>query len=113
LGTPKTPPSRPYLAHKAAFVEEIITRAEEFIPGLRAHIEVEEAASPLTFERYTNNWRGSTAGWNWDPEYAPRFDFAQDLPIKNLSTVGHYIFNPGGVPTAMITAWYIAQEILK
>ncbi len=102
-----------YRDRKTAFAEEIITRAEEFIPGLRAHIEVQEAASPLTFERYTSNWRGGTAGWNWNPQYAPHFDFARDLPIKNFYAVGHYVFNPGGVPTAMITAWYIAREILK
>jgi prolycopene isomerase len=102
-----------YHARKAAFAEEIITRAAEFIPNLRAHIEVQEAASPLTFERYTSNWRAGTAGWNWDPQYAPHFDFAKDLHIKNFYAVGHYVFNPGGVPTAMITAWYIAREIIK
>lgn len=102
-----------YHARKAAYADELITRAEEFLPGLRAHIEVQEAASPLTYERYTSNWRGGTSGWNWDPKYAPHFDFAKDLPIKNFYPVGHYVHNPGGVPTAMITAWYIAREIMK
>ena len=102
-----------YKARKAAFADELINRAEEFLPGLRAHIEVQEAASPLTYERYTSNWRGSTSGWNWDPKYAPHFEFANDLPIKNFYPVGHYVHNPGGVPTAMITAWYIAREIVK
>lgn len=102
-----------YMEQKAAYAEELITRAEEFLPGLRAHIKVQEAASPLTYERYTSNWRGSTSGFNWDPKYAPHFEFAKDLPIKNFYPVGHYVYNPGGVPTAMITAWYIAKEIIK
>jgi phytoene dehydrogenase-like protein len=102
-----------YRSRKTALAEEIITCTEEFIPGLRSHIEVQEAATPLTFERYTANWRGSTAGWSWNPEYAPRFNFTKDLPLKNFYAVGHYIHNPGGVPTAMITAWYIAREILN
>ncbi len=102
-----------YHKRKTDYVDELITRAEEFLPGLRAHIEVQEAASPLTYERYTTNWRGSTSGWNWDPKYTPHFDFAKDLPIKNFYPVGHYVHNPGGVPTAMITAWYIAREIIK
>lgn len=102
-----------YRTQKAAVAEQLITRAEAFIPGLRAHIHVQEAASPLTYERYTSNWRGSTTGWNWNPEFAPHFNFAKDLPLKNFYAVGHYVFNPGGVPTAMITAWYIVQEILK
>ena len=102
-----------YHKRKTDYADELITRAEEFLPGLCAHIEVQEAASPLTYERYTSNWRGSTSGWNWDPKYAPHFDFAKDLPIKNFYPVGHYVHNPGGVPTAMITAWYIAREIIK
>lgn len=102
-----------YCARKAAVADELITRAEEFLPGLRAHLEVQDSASPLTYERYTSNFQGATTGWNWNPAYAPRFNFAQDLPIKNFHAIGHYTFNPGGVPTAMITAWYIAREILK
>lgn len=93
--------------------DELITRAEEFLPGLRAHIEVQESASPLTYERYTSNWQSATTGWNWNPALAPHFNLAKDLPIQNFYAVGHYTFNPGGVPTAMITAWYIAREILK
>jgi len=41
------------------------------------------------------------------------FNFAKDLPLKNFDAIGHYTFNPGGVPTAMITAWYIVQPYLK
>jgi prolycopene isomerase len=102
-----------YQTCKAAVADELITRAEVFLPGLRAHLEVMDAASPLTYERYTSNWRGATTGWNWNPALAPHFNFAKDLALKNFYAVGHYVFNPGGVPTAMITAWYIAREILK
>jgi prolycopene isomerase len=102
-----------YQSRKAAVADELVTRAEEFLPGLRAHIEVQEAASPLTYERYTRNWQGGTAGWNWDPQLTPHFKLPKDLPLKNFYAVGHYTFNPGGVPTAMITAWYITREILQ
>lgn len=102
-----------YQAKKAAYTDLLIKQAEEFLPGLRAHIAVMDAATPLTCERYTANWRGSTAGWNWDPKDAPRFDFAKDLPMKRLYPVGHTVHNPGGVPTAMITAWYVAGNIAR
>ena len=102
-----------YEKKKVAFAAELIMRAEEFLPGLQAHIEVKEAASPLTYERYTFNWRGGTSGFSWDPEYAPHFNFAKDMPIGHFYPVGHYVHNPGGVPTAMITAWYIARDIIR
>jgi prolycopene isomerase len=101
-----------YLEQKDANTEALLTRAEEFLPGLRAHIVVQDAATPLTYERYTSNWHGSTSGWNWNPKSAPHFDFNQDLPIRQLYLAGHYAHNPGGVPTAMITAWYIAKAII-
>ena len=104
---------KPYHEQKDTYVQEMINRAEEFLPGLRTHIIVQEAATPLTYERYTSNWRGSTSGWNWDPKDAPHFKFAKDLPIKNFYPVGHYVYYPGGVPTAMITAWYIAKTIIE
>jgi phytoene dehydrogenase-like protein len=102
-----------YLARKEAAAEQILSNAEEFLPGLRAHIAVRETATPLTFERYTSNWHGGISGWNWDPKNAPKFDFAQDLPIRRFYPVGHYVHNPGGVPAAMITAWYIARSIIR
>ncbi len=101
-----------YLVRKREAAEELIARAEEFLPGLRAGILVREAASPLTYERYTGNSKGATAGWNWDPSKAPRFKFDEDLPIKRFYPVGHYVHNPGGVPTAMITSWYVARSII-
>jgi prolycopene isomerase len=102
-----------YKTKKSQFTEDLISRAVEFLPSLREHIEVQDAASPLTNERYTSNWQGGTSGWSWDPEFAPKFDYAKDLPIKNLSVVGHYVSNPGGVPAAMITSWYIAKNIIE
>ncbi len=102
-----------YQTRKAAVADELITRAEEFLSGLRAHIKAQDSASPLTYERYTANWQGAITGWNWNPALAPRFNFSKDLPLKNFYTVDHYVFNPGGASTAMITAWYIVREILK
>jgi len=101
-----------YQECKQAAAEQLLARAETFLPGLRAHIEVQEAASPLTYERYTSNWRGGTSGWSWDPAKKPQISLAKDLPVENFYAVGHYVHSPGGVPTAMITAWYIAREIL-
>lgn len=102
-----------YQARKLAVTRQLIDHATEFLPSLTEHIEVQEAASPLTYERYTSNWHGSTAGWNWDPGRSTRIDFAKDVTLRNFFAVGHYTFSPGGVPCAMITAWYITREILK
>ncbi|WP_041623440.1 FAD-dependent oxidoreductase [Spirochaeta thermophila] len=102
-----------YREQKQKEAWRLIKEVEEFIPGLSAHIRVMESATPLTFERYTGNWRGATAGWNWDPSRNPRLHPSRDLGIRGLYFAGHWAHSPGGVPTAMITAWYVAQGLLQ
>ncbi|WP_081467746.1 phytoene desaturase family protein [Spirochaeta thermophila] len=103
-----------YKEQKQKEAWNLIREAEKFIPGLSNHIRVMESATPLTFERYTGNWRGATAGWNWDPSRNPHIHPVRDLAIiKGLYFAGHWVYSPGGVPTAMITAWHVARQILK
>jgi len=102
-----------YRQRKQEATESLLGRVEELIPNLRAHIEVVEGASPLTYERYTGNWYGAMAGWNARPGSNPQIDLARELSVKRLYCVGHWTYSPGGVPSAMATAWYTAQEILR
>jgi len=101
-----------YRQKKEEQTQFLIQKAEEFIPHLSQHIEVCEAATPLTYERYTANWRGAISGWSWDPARAPKADFVAEAGVKNFYCVGHWVFKPAGVPAAMITSWYIARDIL-
>ncbi|MCA9993330.1 MAG: hypothetical protein KDE29_20230, partial [Anaerolineales bacterium] len=32
-------------------------------PGIRGQIEVKDVATPLSYERFTGNWQGSSCGW--------------------------------------------------
>jgi prolycopene isomerase len=102
-----------YQARKETEMQRLIRQAEEVIPDLQAHIEFKEAATPLTFERYTGNWQGASVGWNWDPALNPKIDFVNELKLGNFYQIGHWRFLPGALPSAMITARYIAQDILK
>jgi phytoene dehydrogenase-like protein len=41
----------------------LIDLLEQFYPGIKAAIEFVDVATPLTYERYTGNWQGSSCGW--------------------------------------------------
>ncbi len=101
--TPDTVPGRPFTARDCVLVS-----------GVSGEVmgEVIEAATPLTYERYTSNWRGAISGWSWDPSRAPKTDFVAEAGLKGFYCVGHWVFKPAGVPSAMITGWYIARDIL-
>lgn len=68
------------------------------------------AATPLTFERYTYNEKGSIMGWDSkDFGKFPRFE----TPVKNLYLVGQWVFPGGGVPAVMGSGYYVARRILE
>jgi phytoene dehydrogenase-like protein len=101
---------------KEEIAEQLIAIAESIIPDLSKHIMVKEIATPLTYERYTLNSEGATVGWSWDPKHALTTKCSSSVgslrtPVKNLFTVGHWCYCPGGVPSAMLTARMVADII--
>ncbi len=41
----------------------VIDLLEKYYPGLKDQVEVVDVATPLSYERYTGSWQGSTTGW--------------------------------------------------
>lgn len=52
-----------YRAAKKQVAEQVIAALDRRYPGLREQVEVVDVATPITYERYTANWRGAFAGW--------------------------------------------------
>jgi phytoene dehydrogenase-like protein len=55
--------SERYRAAKRNVAEQVIAALDRRYPGLKAQVEVIDVATPITYERYTANWRGAFAGW--------------------------------------------------
>ncbi|UCD54389.1 MAG: NAD(P)/FAD-dependent oxidoreductase, partial [Dehalococcoidia bacterium] len=105
-----------YRKLKEKVADQLIATAEGVIPGLSRHTVVRDIATPLTYERYTLNSEGASAGWNWDPRcaFASRYKSSAGslkTPITNLLTCGHWCYSPGSVPTAMLTGRMAADMI--
>ena len=72
-------------------------------------IEVFDVATPATYVRYTNNWKGSGIGWQ-NPE-----DFQPKKEIKGLGNsymCGQWAGN-GGLPMVLTSGRNVAQIICK
>ena len=52
-----------YRAAKAKVAEQVIDALDARYRGLKEQVEVVDVATPITYERYTANWRGAFAGW--------------------------------------------------
>jgi len=83
--------------------DQVIDLLERFYPGLRQDIEVVDVATPLSYERYTGNWLGSTCGWLLTKRTMPLniLGISKILPgLKNFYLVGQWVEPGGSLPLA-------------
>ncbi|MBE0433172.1 NAD(P)/FAD-dependent oxidoreductase [candidate division WOR-3 bacterium] len=85
----------------------MIRKAAVIIPGIEKHIEFEDAATPLTYERYTGNTDGATSAWSWNPNkwyYSDAYKVRVKTPVKNLLITSCWAHEMGGIPTTFEAA---------
>ncbi len=93
-----------YLAQKAAYGDQLITRAQALIPGLKDKIVLRIDASPLTFQRYNRAQSGNIYGL--DEVRLPTKTALPGLVIAGSATHG------GGVEAVIISGTLAAEALL-
>lgn len=99
-----------YRAAKEAAMEGMITRLERLIPGVRRHIVVKEASTPLTNARYTGNPGGSIYGFEKDLAQSARVRGMSRTPVKGLYLSSAWTFPGGGYSGAIWAGYFCVQE---
>jgi len=103
-----------YRAEKAAIVQAVIAGLEERFPGITGQVEMTDLATPITWERYTGNWRGSYEGWMFDSDFSPLSSMRKTLPgLKNFYMAGQWVNPGGGIPTAVMSGNHTIQMICR
>ena len=109
----KQDPGR-YKAEKEKIADQVIGLLDRRYPGLVGQVEMRDVATPLTWERYTGNWRGSFEGWLITKETFPPFHMSKTLPgLKNFYMAGQWVEPGGGVPTAAMSGRNVIQILCK
>lgn len=101
-GTPE------YRELKQKIAQDLVRRAERLVPGLSQHVEVLDAATPKTFERYTLTPEGAI--YSFDQSIGVRRPFFK-TPIRGLYLVGASTFPGAGVEAAVISGAICAHDI--
>lgn len=102
-----------YKAEKARIVKEVIAGLEQRFPGIGKHVEMTDVATPVTWERYTGNWRGSYEGWMFD-EDSFISSMKKTLPgLERFYMAGQWVNPGGGIPTAVMSGSHTIQLICK
>ncbi len=111
-----TEPER-YEAEKKDIAIKVIDQLERRWPGIGGQIEVVDIATPLTYERYTGNWKGSMEGWLPTTETTGMMmGKGMDKTVPGLDgfyMVGQWVEPGGGLPPAATSARGVIERICK
>jgi phytoene dehydrogenase-like protein len=91
-----------YEAEKMDIAAKVIQQLERLMPVISGLIEVVDVATPVTVERYTGNWKGSSMGWliTTDTIYSMAKGMDKTLPgLKDFYMCGQWVEPGGGLPT--------------
>lgn len=103
-----------YLRLKEIAKKALLGKASIIVPNLARLIEVEDAATPLTYERFTGNTGGATSAWSWNPKkrfYDNAMATRVETPVRNLYIGSCWASQIGGVPGAIGAARRCAAKI--
>jgi phytoene dehydrogenase-like protein len=107
---------RAYEEKKDEIAKTIIDLLEQRFPGITSQVEMIDVATPLTFERYTGNWKGSFEGWLITPDNSNVVmkPMSQTLPgLRNFYMCGQWVEPGGGLPTGVMSARRLFKRICK
>lgn len=102
-----------YRKEKQRIADEAIAAIEGKFKGIKSHIEVIDVATPVTFERYTNNMNGAILGWEKEEHSFIHEDkVKRELPnLDSFYMIGHWALVGGGLPSVMLQARNLVQLI--
>jgi phytoene dehydrogenase-like protein len=102
-----------YKKEKQLIADRVIQVLDEKIGNIKENVEVIDVATPATYIRYTNNWRGSYEGWLPAPG-ALMMNIKKELPgLNNFYMIGQWVEPGGGLPNTIRSGRNVTQIICK
>lgn len=103
-----------YKNEKKKIANHIQAICEKRYPEIKGKIEVIDVATPLTYTRYCNIWKGSYMGWTSIPIKNSFTAIPDTVPgLNNFYLAGIWTLPNGGIPPAIITGRHSIQRICK
>lgn len=97
---------RSYRTEKKEVLDSVVAELEHFYPGITQQIESADVATPVTYERYTGNWCGSTCGWLLTDDTALLMikGMSKTLPgLRHFYMAGQWVEPGGSVPVVAMS----------
>jgi phytoene dehydrogenase-like protein len=102
-----------YKSEKERIVNDVIAVLNDHFPGIASDVEMSDVSTPVTWERYSGNWRGAYEGW-WMTADKFMTRMSKELPgLKNFYMAGQWVEPGGGVPAVAQSGRNIIQIACK
>ena len=102
-----------YKAYKNELGERIRKELISYIPLTNEEIELLDVTTPLTYERYTNAYKGSYMSFITTKKSKGLMRKGLIKKLKNFAMGGQWIMPPGGLPIALFSGKYATIRICK
>ena len=107
-----------YKAEKSRVLSDTLIALEKHFPGIGSRVEASDVATPVSCERYTGNWRGSTQGWVLTSELMKKLFKGETLPksfpqVDGFHLAGQWTEPGGGLPPSARSARDAIRSIIK
>lgn len=100
-----------YEIEKKRIVEELIEILDKRFGDIKGNIEMTDVSTPVTFQNFSGNWKGSFEGWLLNPETG--FGVLPHMlsGLKSFYMCGQWVAIGGGLPGVLNSARETAQII--
>ncbi len=103
-----------YKAEKKRIADYTIRQLEKRWPGLASKVEVIDVPTPVTYRKYTGNWKGSPDGWYVTPENMRAMEPLRTLPgLDGFQMVGQWTAPFTGTVIAALSGRQVIQLMCK
>ncbi|MHB8126674.1 MAG: phytoene desaturase family protein [Desulfitobacteriaceae bacterium] len=102
-----------YQAEKQRLADLVIEELAAQYPGTKGKVEVVDVATPMTFVRYTDAYKGAYMSWLLPPEVKSLRVPRTLTGLSNLFMIGQWTNPPGGLPTALLTGRWAVQVLCR
>jgi phytoene dehydrogenase-like protein len=104
-----------YSNEKEKIAARVADEIDRRYPGFKNALEVTDVATPMTYVRYTGNWKGTYMTWVISPDKVKKYRMIKKtVPgLDNFWLSGMWVQPPGGVPTGAMTSRDVIQLICK
>jgi phytoene dehydrogenase-like protein len=100
-----------YKMEKEKIANEVVALLDKRFPGFAENVEMMDIATPMTWVRYTGNWKGSFQGWI-ETTKTLRMRMSQKLPgLSNFYMAGQWVRPGGSVPAVAMSGRHAVQII--